>query len=225
MTGLYQYHRGECSQYQCTNYYKYNQYTDQLRQRKRHHHHHSNWWRGSIAIQYWWYHFPGFQYFQQRIARHLYGNSKKMQMAAWPRNRWWWPIQPVLRCSRLPLHAACGSNNGSITATASGGTGALQYSINGTVYQANNVFNAVAAGGYTLYVRCQWLYQDITCNRFKPGRACIDSKFLSASCGLTDSTITASAAGGTRALQYSINGVTFPGKAIFFSTLRRGHVP
>jgi hypothetical protein len=43
-------------------------------------------------------------------------------------------------------------NNGSITVTASGSTG-LTYSINGTTFQAGNVFNAVAPGNYTVTVK------------------------------------------------------------------------
>ena len=116
------------------------------------------------------------------------------------------------------IHAACGSNNGSITATASGGTGALQYSINGTVYQASNVFNAVAAGSYTLYVRdangCIKILPVTVLNLAGP---VLTANSSPASCGLTDGTITASAAGGTGALQYSINGVTFQASNIFLN--------
>ncbi len=44
-------------------------------------------------------------------------------------------------------------SNGIITITGSGGTGSLQYSINGTVYQGSNVFTGLTPGSYTCYVR------------------------------------------------------------------------
>lgn len=43
-------------------------------------------------------------------------------------------------------------NNGTITVTASGSTG-LTYSINGTTFQTENVFNNVAAGNYAVTVK------------------------------------------------------------------------
>ncbi len=43
----------------------------------------------------------------------------------------------------------CSTPNGSITASASGSTG-FTYSINGTNFQASNVFNNLAAGNYTI---------------------------------------------------------------------------
>lgn len=116
------------------------------------------------------------------------------------------------------INAACGLNNGTITATASGGTGALQYSINGTVYQPGTVFTNVAPGTYTLYVK------DIN-NCIKtlpvtvldlPGPA-VTAASSPASCGLSDGTITATATSGTGALQYSINGVTFQTSNIFLN--------
>jgi SprB repeat len=114
------------------------------------------------------------------------------------------------------VHAACGNANGSITATASGGTGALQYSINGTTYQASNIFNAVAAGNYILYVRdvnlCVRTLAVTVLNLPAPVLSATSSP---ASCGLSDGTITATATGGTLPLQYSINGVTFQPSNIF----------
>jgi gliding motility-associated-like protein len=46
-----------------------------------------------------------------------------------------------------------GSCNGSITVTASGGTGTLQYSYNGGPFQTSNVFNGLCAGPYTITVQ------------------------------------------------------------------------
>jgi hypothetical protein len=58
---------------------------------------------------------------------------------------------PAFTLSASP--ASCGLSDGTITATATGGTLPLQYSKNGTVYQASNIFTGLAAGTYTIYVR------------------------------------------------------------------------
>ncbi|WP_343746086.1 T9SS type A sorting domain-containing protein [Chitinophaga sp.] len=50
-----------------------------------------------------------------------------------------------VRCAAIP--------GGSITVAGSGGTGALQYSLNGTDWQATPVFSGLTAGNYTVTVR------------------------------------------------------------------------
>ncbi len=116
------------------------------------------------------------------------------------------------------INAACGLNNGTITATASGGTGALQYSINGTTYQASNIFNGLAAGSYTLYVRdanlCIRTLPVTILNLPAPALTATSSP---ASCGLSDGTITAIATGGTLPLTYSRDGITFQTSNIFLN--------
>jgi len=114
------------------------------------------------------------------------------------------------------VHAACGNANGSITAAASGGVGALQYSINGTVYQAGTLFNGLAAGPYTLYVRdINGCIKSIAVTILNLPAPVITASTSPASCGLSDGTITAEATGGTGALSYSINGVTFQASNVF----------
>jgi hypothetical protein len=116
------------------------------------------------------------------------------------------------------VNAACGNANGSITATGTGGTGALQYSINGTTYQASNIFNGLAANTYTLYVRdvnlCVKTLPVTVLNLPAPALTATTSP---ASCGLSDGTITAIATGGTLPLAYSRNGITFQASNIFLN--------
>ncbi len=58
-----------------------------------------------------------------------------------------------LTASALATNPACSTGTGSITVTASGGTGALSYSIDGTNFQASNVFSGLASGSYTITVK------------------------------------------------------------------------
>ncbi len=101
--------------------------------------------------------------------------------------------------------------NGTITVTATGGTGPYQYSINGgTSYQPSNVFNGLAGGTYNVVVRdasgCITTAQVVTL-------ALVNTMTISvaktdANC-TTGGTITVTASGGgTGAYQYSINGGT-----------------
>jgi hypothetical protein len=54
----------------------------------------------------------------------------------------------------LSLQKTCSNgNDGSITATASGGTGTLIYSKDGTNFQTSNMFTGLAAGNYTITVQ------------------------------------------------------------------------
>ena len=52
------------------------------------------------------------------------------------------------------LNVSCsGANDGYISIFAAGGTGAYTFSINGSTYQVSNVFNGLAGGTYTVYVK------------------------------------------------------------------------
>lgn len=114
------------------------------------------------------------------------------------------------------VNAACGAANGSITAAASGGTGALQYSLDGSSYQVSNIFTGVAANTYTLYVRdINLCVKTLPVNVINlPGPAIAVSSSNS-SCSASDGTITATAANGTLPLQYSKDGAAFQSSNIF----------
>lgn len=114
------------------------------------------------------------------------------------------------------VNAACGLNNGTITATATGGTAPLSYSIDGSFYQPGTAFTGIAAGSYTLYVRdanlCVKTLPVTLLNLSGPTLSALSSP---ASCGRSDGTITATAAGGTTALTYSKDGVVYQASNIF----------
>jgi len=105
-----------------------------------------------------------------------------------------------------------GANNGSITINASGGTGAIQYSINnGGTFQAGNTFNNLAAGNYDIVIQdgsgCQ-TSTTVTIN--EPPPIVVNSNSNNSTCGDNNGNININANGGTGALQYSIdNGATF----------------
>jgi hypothetical protein len=61
---------------------------------------------------------------------------------------------PAITSSGTSVNASSGgASDGSITVTASGGTGTLEYNINGGTFQSSNVFNGLGAGSYTVIVR------------------------------------------------------------------------
>lgn len=113
----------------------------------------------------------------------------------------------------------CGSTNGQIDITASGGTPPLQYSIdNGTTFQTGSSFTGLAAGNYDVIVDdgqgCPST-QQVTLN--SSGGATIDNVAVTdATCGQPDGQIDITASGGTAPLQYSVdNGANFQASGTF----------
>ena len=114
------------------------------------------------------------------------------------------------------IHAACGLNNGSITAAAVGGTAPLQYSINGVTYQASAIFNTIGSALYTLYVKdVNGCIKTLPVNVLNLPGPTVTATSTPASCSLSDGTITASALGGTGTVTYSRNGITFQASNVF----------
>lgn len=106
-------------------------------------------------------------------------------------------------------NASCnGTCNGSITATASGGTAPYQYSLNGGAFQASGNFTGLCAGTYTIVARdannCT-----VTLNRTitqPPILTLTQTTVVPATCGANNGSVTVSAGGGTPGYQYSIGG-------------------
>ncbi|MFM7767443.1 MAG: beta strand repeat-containing protein, partial [Bacteroidota bacterium] len=116
------------------------------------------------------------------------------------------------------------STDGSITVTATGGTGSLQYSIDGGSYQASNLFSGLAAGVHTLSVKdannCVVSLSSVTITAPAAisGSGVVSSNYNGSqlSCATsTDGAITVTATGGTGSLQYSLNGGAYQSSAVF----------
>ncbi len=122
----------------------------------------------------------------------------------------------------IPTTTYCNTNNGIITALATGGTAPLQYSINANTYQASNVFNNIFSGTYTVTVKdangCLTNVSTTVPNSPAPTVSAIAT---TASCNNANASITATGSGGTLPFQYSINGATFQASN-FFSGLTPG---
>src|SRR3989338_4921738 len=108
--------------------------------------------------------------------------------------------------------------DGTITITANGGSGALEYSIDGVTFQPSNTFNAVLPGNYTVTV------QDANgCQTTAPttvstvnGPSITNVATVDPSCNQTDGSIDITANSPNGGLQYSIdNGATFVAGNIF----------
>jgi len=105
----------------------------------------------------------------------------------------------------------CNNANGSITITAIGGTGQLEYSIDGTNFQSNNVFSNLSQGNYTIFIRdedsCTAMI-DVEIDDLSPLEIA-DIEVSPAICKESNGSLTLSVEGGTGLLQTSLNGENF----------------
>ncbi|RLD17568.1 MAG: hypothetical protein DRI69_12020, partial [Bacteroidetes bacterium] len=105
-------------------------------------------------------------------------------------------------------NASCGNADGSITVTASGGTGALMYSIDGVMFQSSNIFLNLTAGIYTVIVKDANDCQDVLEVEVLDGAApVIDAiNITPTGCTTSDGIIEIIASGGSPPYMYSITG-------------------
>jgi len=130
------------------------------------------------------------------------------------------PSLITFSCSNIDI-LCYNDSNGSITVTASGGTGTLQYSKNnGSTYQLSNIFSGLTANTYQIVVKdannCITTVQDVTLTQ--PVSAISSSVIYTDYVCPLEATgeITVTASGGTGQLQYSDdNGNSFQTSSIF----------
>ncbi len=106
---------------------------------------------------------------------------------------------------------ACpGVNNGSVTVTATAGTAPYQYSIDGTTFQASNVFTNVGAGAQTITVKDANGCSKVVNVTVAAGTTITSTATQTASsCPVAaDGSLTVTPTSGTSPYQYSIDGGT-----------------
>lgn len=116
-------------------------------------------------------------------------------------------IAPPISANMSFTPILCNGANTSLTVTAAGGIGALQYSLNGGTYQNNNVFT-VGAGTYTATIQdangCTTTANTITITNPPAITGSITAGTILCNSGTT--TLTTVANGGAGSFQYSLNG-------------------
>lgn len=97
-----------------------------------------------------------------------------------------------------------GYSDGNITITATGGTGTLEYSIDGSTYQTSNIFTSLSANIYTVYIRdannCTTIRTDTIS---QPNILLVDANADQTICLGSSANLLATPAGGSGAYSYS----------------------
>jgi hypothetical protein len=142
----------------------------------------------------------------------------------------------VVNCNTAPIvltasvgPATLGQSDGTINATASGGVGAITYSIDGNTFQNSGVFANLAVGAYTIVARTTngctaSLRVNVTASNPCQGvTITVTTTTTATSGGQANGSITASATGGSAPYTYSRDGgVSFQSSATF-SNLAAGN--
>ncbi|WP_224996631.1 SprB repeat-containing protein [Cesiribacter sp. SM1] len=115
------------------------------------------------------------------------------------------------------VNASCGNDNGSLQVQASGGSGALSYSLNNGSFQQSSQFSNLAAGTYTLKVR-----DEQGCTTEQQSAIAESSSLLAsiqsstnAGCGTSNGGVAISGTGGQGSYTYSLDGSVFQESASF----------
>ncbi|MFM8372581.1 MAG: cadherin-like domain-containing protein, partial [Bacteroidota bacterium] len=120
-------------------------------------------------------------------------------------------VNQIIATATVTGNVTCaGGDNGSISVTAAGGEGPLSYALNGGTAQSSSVFTGLTAGAYTVQVSDSLGLTTTTSEVIILEPAALQ---LTAASALN--TVTATATGGTGALQYSINGIDYQNSGEF----------
>jgi hypothetical protein len=120
-----------------------------------------------------------------------------------------------------PTAACYGLSNGSIAASATGGTAPYTYSIDGTNFQSSTTFTSLSAGSYTLSVKdannCS-ATSSVTVTQPSTALSVSVATQTNVNCfGQSTGAITVAGLGGTGTYTYSKNGTTFQAGTTFAS--------
>ncbi|MEZ5045388.1 MAG: hypothetical protein R2831_00160 [Chitinophagaceae bacterium] len=118
------------------------------------------------------------------------------------------PDSLTLSSSATPI--LCNGGNSTLTVTAGGGTTPYSYAINGGTYQGSNSFTGITQGSYTITVKdANNCTKTTTINITQPSALTLSSSATPILCNGGNSTLTATAGGGTTPYSYAINGGTY----------------
>ncbi len=123
---------------------------------------------------------------------------------------------PTLTVS-ITNQPGCNQNNGSISASTSGGRSPYQYSLNGGTFQSNSIFSGLAVGSYSVTVRdANGCETSRTANLQSTTNLTISlNAVLQPTCAGKDGSITIQTTGGIAPITYSIDGGAFQNNATF----------
>ncbi|MEI6407746.1 MAG: zinc-dependent metalloprotease family protein [Bacteroidota bacterium] len=114
-------------------------------------------------------------------------------------------VNTLIVTAELTGNVLCaGSNSGSISVSVGGGQAPITYSLDGVLFQDQNVFTGLSAGTYTITVKDNAGFSAVT-NTI----TLTDPPVLSVTASSNLNVISAQAAGGTGAWTYSIDGLNF----------------
>ena len=115
------------------------------------------------------------------------------------------------------VNASCGSNNGSLTVNATGGTAPFTYSLNSGTAQSSNSFTGLAGGSYTIQVTdAGGCMSSMTSHTVAGGTApSITTSANNETCMSGNGSITITATGGTSPFTYTLNGGTAQSSNVF----------
>jgi hypothetical protein len=123
-------------------------------------------------------------------------------------------VEPVF--TPTVTNAECGQKNGRITLTTPNPAG-WQYSLNGSSYQSAPTFSNLGPGSYTVSVTDgAGCHADQSVTLTSTATPTIDSlTILPPRCGQATGQVTLTASGGTGALTYSLDGITYQSQPVF----------
>ena len=108
------------------------------------------------------------------------------------------------------IDASCSTNNATITATGTGGTPPLTYSLDGVNFQSSNLFTGLGSGQFILTIKdatgCA-NSSTVTINSLAVPQVAVAP--VSATCNNNNGSITVTGTSGVTPYQYSLDGVTF----------------
>jgi gliding motility-associated-like protein len=112
---------------------------------------------------------------------------------------------------------ACGQSNGSLTATAAGGTSPYQYSLNGGNFQNSGAFTGLGAGSYTIVAQdAAGCTASVSTTLTSSGGPTLTiANQTNPACGQSNGSITAVASGGISPYQFSLGGTIYQASPTF----------